>query len=234
MMSELHPESRGTQLGAAEERAWGASFLGSLPPKVQADLRRSALPLTIPSGNVIYHELDQPRLMLVVAGLMRVGATSTDGRKATIRYARAKDCIGTLSVVADQQEVTVEAVTTAEVLLLNVNQMRYFARTEPEVGWLLAREIGKVHTEVFDMMSSTIFRSVRQRLARHLLDLAVRQDMQLVVTQDQQEMADAIGSVREVVGRAIRDLRERGLVSRCDLGLSLDNPEALLSLSLGT
>ena len=232
MPQDPHLGSPGARPASATDRAWAASFLARFPSKVQDDLRGGALPITIPAGHIIYRAHDYPRFVLLVAGLVRVVATSPDGRKATIRYARSADCIGSVSVVMSQQEVTAEAVTATEVLFLNVDRVRYFARTEPEVGWVLAQAVGEVCTEVIDMMSTTVFGAVRQRLARHLLDLAVRQGGELVVAQDQREMADAVGSVREVVGRTIRELRERGLVSRCDSGLRLNDPDGLHTLSL--
>jgi CRP-like cAMP-binding protein len=215
------------------DRAWQASFLSELPQRVQDDLGAAAFPMTVPVGNVIYRPLDEACLLLVVGGLVRVTASSPAGRRAAVRYARAGDCVGIMSVVFDDQDVTVEAVTRADLRVLSVNKFRQYARTEPEVGWLLARVVGRVANEGFDMMSAIIFHSVRERLARHLLDLAVRREDQLVVTEDQQEMADAIGSVREVVSRTLRDFRERGLVSRNQVGTRLDDADGLYKISLG-
>ncbi|MFK0286561.1 Crp/Fnr family transcriptional regulator [Streptomyces sp. NPDC090499] len=214
------------------DQAWSSSFLAQLPGKVQSELRDTAVALTIPAGHIIYRAHDDPRLILVISGLVRIVASSPEGRKATIRYASRADCVGMVSVVTDSQEVTAEAVTAAEVLFLNVGRLQHFARTEPAVGWPVAQFVGRVCTEVIEMMSSALFGSVRQRVARHLLDLAVRRGDDLVVVQDQQEIADAIGSVREVAGRAIRDLRERGLVSRTDAGLRLDDPQGIHQISL--
>jgi biotin operon repressor len=64
---------------------------------------------------------------------------------------------------------------------------------------------------------------VRQRVARHLLDLAsarVREQpasdhlggRELTVQVSQQELADAVGTVREVVVRVLRELRRDGVV----------------------
>lgn len=214
------------------DAVWASSVLARFPAKVQGELRDTSLPMSIPAGHTIYRAHDHPRFVLILSGLARIVTSSPEGRKATIRYARASDCVGVVSVVTDWQEVLAETVTPAEVLFLNVDRMRHLARTEPEVGWQLAQIVGKVATEVIEMMSSTVFGSVRQRLARHLLDLSVRRGQDLVVVQDQQEMANAIGSVREVVGRTIRELRERGLVSRTDAGLKLDDPHELHALSL--
>ena len=60
------------------------------------------------------------------------------------------------------------------------------------------------------------FGSVGQRVAAHLLDLASdrqRPGGRLVAHVSQQELADAAGSVREVVARALRDLRVAGIVA---------------------
>ena len=55
----------------------------------------------------------------------------------------------------------------------------------------------------------------RQRVARHLLDLAsesMSEHGDLVVNVTQRELADAVSSVREVVVRVLRELREDGVV----------------------
>ena len=73
---------------------------------------------------------------------------------------------------------------------------------------------------------------VRQRVARHLLDLAVREDGVLVVRATQQDLADAIGSVREVVSRAVMGFREQGLLARSSEGLVVLDPAGLHRESL--
>jgi CRP-like cAMP-binding protein len=188
--------------------------------------------MLVQPGHLIYRAHDHPRLVLMVSGLARVVVTSAEGRQATIRYARPGDCVGGVSVVTDWQEVRAEAVTGADVLFLNVDRLRRAAQTEPQVGWLLAQAVGEICTEVIDMMATNVFGTIRQRLARHLLDLAVRRGGRLVVEQDQREMADAIGSVREVVGRTIRELRDQKLVSRCQEGLRLDDVVRLHELAV--
>jgi CRP-like cAMP-binding protein len=68
---------------------------------------------------------------------------------------------------------------------------------------------------------------MRQRVARHLLDLAVRESEGLVVYASHQNIADAIGSVREVVSRVLRELRADGLVDRAGERIILRRPTEL-------
>jgi CRP/FNR family transcriptional regulator len=60
------------------------------------------------------------------------------------------------------------------------------------------------------------FGSVKQPVAAHLLDLASAQQRprgRLVARVSQQELADAVGSVREVVARVLRELRLAAIVA---------------------
>jgi DNA-binding IscR family transcriptional regulator len=70
---------------------------------------------------------------------------------------------------------------------------------------------------------------VRQRVARHLLDVASthQQGAALVAPLRQQELADATGTVREVVARVLRDLRDAGLVETTRAGVRILDPIGL-------
>jgi Crp-like helix-turn-helix protein len=72
--------------------------------------------------------------------------------------------------------------------------------------------------------------SVRQRVAAHLLDLASAQQRprgQLVARVSQQELADAVGSVREVVARVLRDFRVDRLVATSPESIQVLDPGGL-------
>jgi CRP-like cAMP-binding protein len=92
---------------------------------------------------------------------------------------------------------------------------------------VLARSAAASCIDVIDLMTGNLFLSVRQRVARHLLDLSENTDEGLVVKVGQQGIADAIGSVREVVARALRDLEASGLVERTKQYIRLTDPSAL-------
>ncbi len=49
-------------------------------------------------------------------------------------------------------------------------------------------------------------------MARHLLDLASQGASELVVSVSQQQLAEAVGTVREVIVRVLRELRAAGVV----------------------
>ena len=79
----------------------------------------------------------------------------------------------------------------------------------------MAQEVTRRLYETLEALAGNTFGSLRQQIARHLLDLAAsrQQGRGLVVNVTQQELADAVGSVRPVVARIIRDFRTEGLIS---------------------
>jgi CRP/FNR family transcriptional regulator, cyclic AMP receptor protein len=92
------------------------------------------------------------------------------------------------------------------------------AEADVRVARAFLSEISERVTGFIYEIPGGVFASVRQRVARHLLDLAAPEDANgnrdgaLIARVTQQELADAVGTVREVVVRVLRALRTEGAV----------------------
>lgn len=189
-------------------------FLGSLPEAAAAELMAGALEISVPAGGEVYHGDEQPRALVVREGLLRLYHGSLEGREVTIRYAHSGDVLGLALVLGAPAPVRIQALTGASVLALPIKVLRRLVETDPAVGRACAAELARQLLRAFDEIAQQAFLSVRQRVARQLLDLAThRPDGRLSARVSQQELADAVASTREVVARALRDLREDGLVA---------------------
>jgi CRP/FNR family transcriptional regulator, cyclic AMP receptor protein len=213
--------------------AWRDSYLAALPDAIREQMLEGAFPVWVPAGGPIYTANDPPRMALIRSGLARVFAVSPDGRQATIRYARHGQVVGLPATITGSSPVGAEAVTDSEVSMLNVRVVQRLARTDPQVAWLFAQQVAAIAYETIDVLGGRLFGTVRQSVCRHLLDLAVTEGGALVVTVDVQEVADAIGTVREVVSRSIRGLREDGLIRRDGHRLVISDPQGLHLAALG-
>lgn len=213
----------------AIDEALAQSILAAFPPALRETLTQEAIPVDLPAGTTLYYEEDEPRCGLVITGLIRVYMTSPEGRQITVRYARAGDLLGIAALVGGPAPVSVQMVTDAALLMLNVRTLQLSGQTEPTVGWLMAQEVTRRLYETLEALAGNAFGSLRQRLARHLLDLAAsrQQGRGLVVKVTQQELADAIGSVRPVVARLIRELRAEGLITTSSDGIVILKPAEL-------
>lgn len=214
--------------------AWNQSYLRQLPDDIRDVLLAEAFAVTIPAGNTIYAAFRAARFALIQRGRARVQALSEDGRAVTIRYAGPGQVIGLPAALASRSPVGAESVTDCDVVFLNVATVLRLARTRPELSGLLLREVTSILFEVIELLTDNLFGSVLQRVSRHMLDLAVETPEGLVVQADQHSIAEAIGSVREVVARALRKLREDGIVARGSTGIRIIDRDRLTELGRGS
>jgi CRP/FNR family cyclic AMP-dependent transcriptional regulator len=198
------------------EVALAGSFLGRLPPEVVMRLRSEGERADYPAGTTIYRAGSGPRAMLVVRGLIRVYMTSLEGRQVTVRYARASDVLGIAVLVGGPANVSVQALAPSSLFRISSRTLTGAARSDARVAWAMAEELNRRLYESLQQTAINAFGSVRQRVAAHLLDLASAQMHprgRLVACVSQQELADAAGTVREVVARVLRDFRVAGIVA---------------------
>ncbi|MFC9833659.1 Crp/Fnr family transcriptional regulator [Rhodococcus sp. NPDC127530] len=232
-MKSLEVTVRGG-LHAASYEAWESSYFAALSTDVRNAMLRDAFVVNVKAGGAINGASGPPRMFLIHSGQARVTVVSREGRAATVRYAGPGQVLGLPAAIAGTSPIPAHAITDCEMSMLNVDTLRRLASTDPTVAWLLLQQTCAIVYEVVEILGDNIFGTVEQRLCRHLLDLADNSDAGLIVKVEQQELADAIGSVREVVARAIRKLREAGLVERHSRGLRIVNPSELHRIASGT
>ena len=218
-------------LSAGARSAWEASFLGELPADLAAGLLDGAAEVELPAGQVVERGLlhGEPLVLALVAeGLLRIYWTSLQGRQVTARYVGPGDVLGVPFVIArGGAPVAVQALTACRALRLAPERLSALAAADARVGWAVARYLAELVFETQSLLTENVFLTVRQRVARHLLDLAERDGGRLVVRASQQDVANAIGSVREVVSRVLQAFRTEGLVSRDGSVEVIHDPAAL-------
>lgn len=223
-------------LPEAAREAWESSFLGELPPALAQRLLVHARLEDVESGQIVVGGMEHredAKLLLVVAGLLRVLIRSPDGRQATVRYATHGEVLGVPVLLGERGPVGVAAISDSQVLRLSAERFRAIAQNEVELAWATACYLARSALVGHQMIAADIFLSVRARVARHLLDLADRGPEGLVVAASHQDVADAIGSVREVVSRAVRVLSEQALIRRSGRLIVLTDPAGLHRVSIG-
>lgn len=194
-----------------------ASNLRTMPSEVVDTLADRIIVTSVAAGEVVRHEGESaPHLYLVASGLIRVFVAAPDGRTMTVRYVRRGGVLGAVSLFAAPfvLPATLQAVTNASVFTLPTRMVRHAADHDVRVARVVIDELAERVLSFIPEIASGAFATVRQRVARHILDLASdsQQGLSLRAEIRQQELADAVGSVREVVVRVLRDLREDGLI----------------------
>lgn len=224
-----------SQLDADARTAIAASSLGRLPEEVGVQLLRGATRVAVPARSTIRPVAGHsPHLELVLSGLVRIQVAAADGRAMTIRYCRRGDLMGAATLFAEAvRPFSIQALTDAELLRLNPRTVIWHADRDARVARALLHETSERVMGFISQFSGHAFGTLRGRIARHLLDLATvdAPSMPLAATISQQELADAVGTVREVVVRILRELRAEGAIRTSRSGIVITDPERLSTVA---
>jgi CRP/FNR family transcriptional regulator, cyclic AMP receptor protein len=198
-----------------------ASHLRGLPSEVLDEMLDGAVRVEVPAGSIAHRALDEDHyLELIITGVMRVFVTAPDGRTMTIRYCRSGELLGAMSLFSDEfsEPATKQALVDTQLLMISPAKVRALAQRDLRVAGALLVELSERVRTFVNEIPGTAFATVRQRVARQLLDLVSTHQNEsgpsdeLAVRITQQDLAAAVGTVREVVVRALRQLRDVGAV----------------------
>jgi CRP-like cAMP-binding protein len=195
-------------------------------------LSRATL-VDVPARSSILAGGGATHVVAVVSGLARVFLRTGPGREATVGYARAGQVIG-LAQVLGTDDFGAEAVTATRVATLSLEAMRALLAQHPEVAWRMVEWTADCLVGAMRSIVDGVHEPVTTRVARHLVGLSMSAPGgRAVAPVTHQYLAAAVGTVREVVTRSLRELRRLGLVATGPGHIVLLDPQALERLAAG-
>ena len=150
----------------------------------------------------------------LVTGHVRVLRISRDGRLQVLgRFGPGAPLnIIPLLVVNGVNQATIETLTPVSVLVLDTNGFKRLVSMHPDFSVMLLHNFAERMTRMTNLAAGLSFHSVRIRLARFLMELASQPYDAGGWTQD--EIAAHIGTIRDIVGRLLREFEAKGLIKR--------------------
>ncbi len=173
------------------------------------------------------------RVGVMADGLARTSIQSPQGRTATVLFHRRGDLLGVASLF-QPMPADVVAVEPTTVIWLDGAALARMARCSADLGWQLASAVSEWGVHLSAAAEEFAFKSVQGRITTHLLLLASPQACgggASVAHVTQQELADSIGSVREVVARALATYERLGILAVSRRKITVLDDQALLRLS---
>jgi len=161
-------------------------------------------------GDFIAIEGEQPTgLFFVLHGRVRLARTTPDGREQVLAMAGSGAMVNAVSIFDERPNLaTARAMSPVCCLLLpRVALFDLFDR-HPALARAALRDLASQLRDLAVLVEDLAFRSVRERLARQLLHEASEGMAEIT----HQELAERTGTVREIAGRALRQLAQEGLV----------------------
>lgn len=186
------------------------------------------------AGAHVFRDGHTPIIALLGAGLVRVFLLTPAGRQLTIRYARQGELIGLAPRLARTDQWNAEAITDTSLKVLTIEQLRSAATHDPELPWQIAEHIATWTAETLLTIAETGGQPMLARVARHLREIALREpDGRAVAHITHQRLADAVGTVREVVTRELNALRRRGIIETSTGSVTVIDESRLADLAVG-
>lgn len=232
---------------AAVREAWDGSILGSLPAEIAERLLEGSRVSTLAAGEVFCRNFEGQFPFLVVDGLIRYYLQDARGRQVSINYRGPGDTANLMTGIANQPELKLrrcwseesgmhhawEAIRETTILQLSGPELRAASRHDVDSAWALVNHLMTCVALAQVELAGDILLPVQSRLARHLLNLAERQEGRLVVCCSNQHLADAIGSVRDVTSRVLANMARSGMIAREGRRLILLQPAELHDIAIG-
>jgi len=203
--------------------------LARLPPTVLEQIVRQGQHLILPAGTRVFDERGPcGAFPLVLRGTIRVVKQSPSGRQLLLyRVEPGELCVLTTSCLLGHATYSASGSTETETELI--------ALGAPLFNRLLA-ECEAFRTLVFSIFSERVVDLMRrveevafQRLDRRLAALLITRAPELRATH--QDLADELGSVREIVSRLLKSFEEQGWVSLGREKVAVTNVEGLRRLA---
>jgi len=198
------------------QAAVSRSFLRALDADRVGEILGESILHHVGAGRIFAAE-DEEWVGIVIAGLIRVFLWAPSGRRLPLHLVRAGGIVGIGALAGTRDASSAEAVHDAHVLELNGVRVRRLASMDHVLANAIAAELGIQLERAFDSVRVNGHGTVRERLARHLLEMACdphRPDHPPdIIHASHESLADAVGSGREVITRTLADLRRQGLVA---------------------
>jgi CRP/FNR family transcriptional regulator len=215
------------------------ALFGGLDDAALGTLAAHAVERRYERDEVLFLAGDEARgLYVVVEGAVRAFRESADGREQVIHVERAGATVAEVPAFDDGPfPSTVAAEEPTSVLFIDKRDVRRLCLEHPQIGLAALKVLAGRLRRCAELVETLSLREVGQRLARFLLAEARAKGtrdgrgFRLKLTHTNQQIAARVGSVREVVSRALARLQQDGLVIHEGRALTIPDERKLASFA---
>ena len=208
-------------------------YFGALGDSALADVARSVIPRQYNEGELIFLE-DEPNagLHLIAAGLCKVYRVSEGGREHILATLGPGDSCNEVPVVdGGPNPANLAAIERATVWVITEPALHRLRQRYPALNEMIIRNLAMRCRQLVQRVYNLSFLSVTGRLAAFLVQQTDENNELSRQQWTQDEIAAHLGTVREMVGRAIRELHQAELIAIDRHRIEILDREGLLELT---
>lgn len=182
----------------------------AISPKARDEVLRASAIRTLHAGNLMFTSGNPcGGFPLLIAGTVRVIKAAPNGREVQLYRVRPGEaCIMSTGCLLTSVEYGASGVAETDVTVLTIPPRlfnRLMAEEEAFRLWVFGLFSERL-SGLMELVEAITFQRLDRRVAAALIEAGP------VVQITQQKLADDLGTVREMVGRVLRNFEDRGLV----------------------
>ncbi|MCL4396545.1 MAG: Crp/Fnr family transcriptional regulator [Chloroflexi bacterium] len=164
----------------------------------------------VDKDEVVFLEGDPCQGLYVVReGSVKIFKLSPEGREQILSFVRGGDSFNEVAVFdGGPNPANVSATEPTKLWVVPRPVVDELIQKYPQVAMAIIRNLGTRLRHLVGLVEDLSLRQVSSRLAKLLLETASVDERALT----QQEMAARVGTVREMIGRSLKQLEARGLI----------------------
>lgn len=195
-------------------------WLSSLSPGESELLKRESTSRSYAPGEMVFAPTASPSsVYLLEQGLVRIYRLSETGAEVTFGYVSPGEVFGELVLFgAAVRESFAESVVPSTVRKIPRPVFASLLEARPAMVFAVTKQIGERMRRIESRVEHLVFRDVRSRVARILLELAddfgrsEGEGIMIDIPLTQSELATLVGSVRQTVNDALRQFEQAGWI----------------------
>jgi len=195
-------------------------IFAELDANAVARLAARCVSRSVVDGHVLFNAGDSCRgLYVIESGRVRIYRTSPEGKEQVLHVEGAGRAVAELPLfdggVYPASAITIEP---SRLVFLPRDDFEAVYRAHPDVAQAIIRALGKRLRHLVQVTETLAFHDVAARLAMLLAGYAerlgtpVNGGVEMTLGRTQEELSLEIGTARESVSRAMKQLRRKGLV----------------------
>jgi CRP/FNR family transcriptional regulator len=215
---------------------WTNGFppLKNLPASDFERLRNGSMIVVLPEGSRIFGPGQAPEnFLLLIEGTIRVQQVSEGGREIVLyRVSAGESCALTTACLMGYEEYLAEGIAETAVRAVAIPRALFdeLIASSREFRRFVFTAFSRRVTDLFRIIEEVAFSRIDLRLAQRLLQMA---DVRNHLSATHQDLANELGSAREVISRQLHEFQRRGWIRTTRGEIELTDKPALIQLAAG-
>jgi CRP/FNR family transcriptional regulator len=199
------------------EQVKGIPYFQDLEPRTLERIRTAMFEVQAGKGQLLFSEGEPAEAMYGVrSGQVKIFKLSPDGREQVLRIAGPGECFNEVPIFdGGPNPANAQALEPTRLWGIRRTDMQRVLQEHPAVAFGFLKAFAGKLRDFTRKVEDLSFRSVTSRVAKLLLEIAEDDDsggLRLPPRFTQQEMANVVGTAREMIGRAFKVLEKEGAI----------------------